>query len=200
MGISNWRARSGILAAWAIRAHFKSAFMHVSTLALLVLGGQALQPLPAVADGTIFALVTLTNNSSTTISLPAGNAHSDQGDQGFGLPSGATDFGMPGPGGLPAAILGPGQTTVFGTMSNGGFLAPSGTGGHLDVPQAGKTVTWQAPWGNFNGLFDTCSSTITNDPPPSGSTFTDPPSVTITGGYVSFGYGPNTCVFDFIIN
>jgi hypothetical protein len=185
----------GVLTA---RPPLKSRLIRASVLILMALIGQRLWLSTAAADGTIFALVTLTNIGGTTILIPAGSASTGQL---FGLPSGAAVFGAPAPGGLPApAALGPGATIVFGTMSNGGFLATTGTGGQLDIPSAAQTIHWSAPWGYFNGNIAFCSSSITPDSPPSGSTFVTPPVNVVAGpGYVSAGYGPNTCVFAFTV-
>jgi hypothetical protein len=203
MGIDCRTAGSPVLNTPTARSRLKSRLADTSIFVLLAFVAQMLRLSPAAAD-PIFALVTLTNNSSTTIFIPAGSASTGQV---FGFPTypascgcGVGDFGTPGPGALPAGVLGPGQTTVFGTMSNGGFLATTGTGGQLDISAAQQTLNWSAPWGNFNGLFDTCYGKVSNDSPSSGSTFTTPPSVIISGGYSSFGYGPNACVFAFTAN
>ena len=89
MEISSWRGRSGILTARPVRSRFKSGVLRASTIALLVLGGQALRPSPAAADGTIFALIVLVNNSSARIFLPAGSASTGQL---FGRPKFLDDF------------------------------------------------------------------------------------------------------------
>jgi hypothetical protein len=190
-------ARGRVCARETARAPRSSILESLLLVVALAVGGQLLWPVLAAADGTIFALVTLTNNSSFTLTIPSSGASTPQL---FGLPSGASDFGMPAPGGLPATMLGPGATTVFGTMSNGGFLATTGTGGKLIVPAANQTISWSAPWGVFNGLFDYCGHDITANGSSGGSTFTGSPTVTISGGFVSYGYNPNTCLFSFVAN
>ena len=104
--------------------------------------------------------------------------------------------------GSPPRLLGPGQTMLFGSKSNGMFLATTGTGGSLDIPLDGTTATinWSVPRNTFNGGFpwwENCNGGVNTTS--NGSAFG--PDATVSGGLngeSTRGIGQqNTCWFSF---
>lgn len=92
-------------------------------------------------------------------------------------------------GGAPANIIGPGQTIIFESQSNGGVS--TGTGGSLTIPNIG-TISYTVPWGAFHGLPNTyCDSSISAQ---SGYTIGN-----LSGGSGNTT-GPNECPFYFTIS
>jgi hypothetical protein len=170
---------------------------------LLAPAGVLLGSAPAYADGQIFAVVTLTNNTQLPISIPFSDAHTGsawgtRGDPMAYISPGWTAM----PDGTPPRILMPGQTMLWGTKSNGGFGATTGTGGYLviNLPEDQTfAMSWSVPWCVFNGSFClTEASAQDNVSEPSGFTAGDPntSSGTVVG---CSGDGDNTCVFEFAI-
>lgn len=146
-------ARSRVCATEAPRTSTTPAFARIPLILALALGGALLPATPAAADGTIYAVISLTNNTNQTIQIPFSGAHTPQlwGTEGNTLDLASEYIVMPD--GSPPRILGPGQTMLWGTKSNGGFLATTGTGGSLSIPSANATITWSVPWSFFNGGF-----------------------------------------------
>jgi hypothetical protein len=181
------------------------------TLALIVGCTLLRGATPAKAGGQIFAEIYLQNNTSYAIPIPFSGAQTPQlwGTYGNTLDS-AGQFSVM-PDGTPPRCLGPGQVMFFGTKSNGGFGATTGTGGTLAIQQANPsgtapnaaTISWSAPWGYFNGLWDSCAGSGPL-PPPFGPGAG--PNITVTGGAVggeiggSNGATHNACSFVFVLN
>lgn len=104
-------------------------------------------------SGTIYALVYLTNNTVTDIRLNGStpDAWGTWGDTPQRFPGYVTM-----PDGSPPPKLPCWQTAVFGTKSDGGFLATSGAGGSLSIPLQGDqtaSISWSVPWSYYNGLW-----------------------------------------------
>src|SRR5271166_3321949 len=83
----------------------------------LTLGFACLHAVLASADGTIYAVVTLTNNTARTISIPSSGAHTPQawGTEGNTLDL-ASQYVVKADG-SPPGILGAGQTMLWSTKS-----------------------------------------------------------------------------------
>jgi hypothetical protein len=171
----------------------------------VALSGVTLFAKTAAADDTIYAVVTLTNDTTSCIAIPASGASTSNvwGTQGDTL----RDFGGGGSGGFlvmpdgtPPRMLAPGQTMLWGTKSTG-FMG--GTGGSLSIPLPGETLSmsWSVPWSYYNGLGGYASGTPSEN---DGGGFPPPQPFHIQGGAQSCGpggtaFGYNTCVFDFAI-
>src|ERR1700722_13320286 len=173
------------------RLPLRRGAMSTPIFVLLLAAWMGLVTPSAMANGTIFAVVSITNKTDQTIMAPFSGASTPQvwGTEGNTLDLASELVVMPD--GTPPRILGPGQTMLFGTKSNGKFLATTGTGGSLEI--AGSKITWSAPWAFFNGAFpaDVCNSKIS--PESAGSVFSS--GMMIIGG--PSNSGNNTCNFSF---
>jgi hypothetical protein len=151
-------------------------------------------------SGTIYAVIWLVNNSNTCLSIPFSGASTPDA---WGT-DGDTQQNYPGyvvmPDGTPPRILAPGQTMLFGTKSDGGFGAMSGTGGSLSIPFSdGETasMSWSVPWSYFNGLGGSAAGSAGMSEPG----FPAPQPFTINGGCIGCsppGY-PQACSFVFTL-
>jgi hypothetical protein len=174
----------------------------LAVAAVLAAGGVILGAAPAYASGQIFAVVTLTNNTNTLIQIPFSGASTPGawGTQGNTL-QGFSGYEVM-PDGTPPRILAPGQTMLWGTKSDGGFLSTSGTGGSLSIPlpeDQEAAMQWSVPWSYFNGGFppqNPNGSASVSD----GSGFPPAQPFTISGGALACGPdGNNTCLFAFVL-
>jgi len=162
-------------------------------------------PAPAGADGTIYGAITLTNNTNQPLSIPSSGASTPQV---WGLSQGASSyypFYVAMPDGSPPTVLPAGQTMLFGSQSNGGFLATTGTGGWLSIPAASDTITWSVPWAAFNGTLDQCSGGVWTTAcfmSPiacvNGGASSFPSNMIVSGGV--YAAGDNTCWFAYVVN
>ncbi|HEY4014912.1 MAG TPA: hypothetical protein VGM06_16330 [Polyangiaceae bacterium] len=154
----------------------------------LVLGALLLHVRPAAAfQGTIYAVVSLTNETPNPVTL-SGSVSGDWNDPGA-QGDGTLDVGNPN-----GLVLPPGQTVVWGSVRHNGFLGTNGTGGSVSFSLGTETgtVTWSSPWDFFNGLFSSgCGGGPSKSSGP--STFQSP--VSIIGGASSSGN--DTCVFTY---
>ncbi len=128
----------------------------------------------SAAAQTMSASITLVNDTQNTFTGITGTV------SGVWVGSGSTTAS-----GAPAGVLGPGQSMVINTQSNGGIL-PQGTGGSVTIPQVG-TFKWSVPWGWAHGTGQVCSSNVST-----ASGFT---AATLSGGLA--GAGQDGCVFSF---
>jgi hypothetical protein len=174
----------------------------LAATALLAPADVVLGTTPANASGQIFAVVWLTNDTQTPFSIPFSGAYTPSA---WGTQGNTLQNYNPGPGGwiaepdgTPPRELMPGQTMLWGTKSDGGFAATSGTGGSLtfELPAEDQTATvnWSVPWSYFNGLPGGANASV-SIPQPSGFAPSEP---YMKGGSFSGCSGagqPNTCVF-----
>lgn len=155
---------------------------------------------PASADGMIYAVVTLTNDTNSLIQIPFSGASTPDawGTEGNTMQSSAASYEVM-PDGTPPRVLAPGQTMLWGTKSNGGLLSTSGTGGQLSIPLPDENQTaymnWSNPWSYWNGFGGGASG---NQWTTNGTGFQGPNPYTITGGADSCG-GDNTCLYSFAL-
>jgi hypothetical protein len=118
------------------------------TIALVTLVAVLCAP-TALASGQIFAEITLTNNTGECIATTS--AHTPQlWGTSYNTEENAGSYVVM-PDGSPPQVLAPNQTMLWGSKSNGGFGAMTGTGGTLQIPIAGQTLSWSSPWAFFNG-------------------------------------------------
>jgi len=179
----------------------------LAVAAILVPVGVLLGAAPAYAGGQIFAVLYLTNNTQLPISIPFSGAYTPDA---WGTQGNPMDHISPGwivmPDGTPPRMLMPGQTMLWGTKSNGGLFATSGTGGSLSIPlpedQTGH-INWSVPWSFFNGGFPPQGAYGNANVSTSGG-FKPPYPYTVPANGTTFsgcsGNGPNTCIFGFVIN
>ncbi len=177
----------------------KRNIVRVVGASAIVAAAISLHAAPAAASGTIFAVVTLTNATRQCIPIPFSGAQTGSawGTQGYTMDYSPTYIVMAD--GTPARFLAPGQTMLWGTKSNGGTGATSGTGGSLTIPLASQnaTMSWSVPWSYFNGLGGDASSS--QGAPQTGS-FPSPTPFTMAGGGLGCsGDGDNTCEFAFTL-
>lgn len=162
----------------------------------LIAGSALLRGVPVNAAGQIFAEIYLYNNTTQTISIPFSDAKTGQlWGTHFNTLDLADEFVVM-PDGTPPRMLGPGQTMMWGTKSNGGFLATTGTGGSLKIEEADQSIAWSAPWSYFNALGGACDGEVS-----SLGGFGS--NLKITGGAISGSGGGgmyHACVFEFVIN
>jgi hypothetical protein len=151
-------------------------------------------------SGQIFAVIWLVNNSQTLISIPFSGAYTpDAWGTAGNTPQDYPDY-VTMPDGIPPRILCPGQTMVFGTKSDGGFLATSGTGGSLSIPlptSETANMSRSVPWSYFNGLGGGASANKYISEPG----FAPPQPFTIDGGATGCspaGYA-QSCSFVFVL-
>jgi hypothetical protein len=156
---------------------------------------------PAAAD-TLFAIIVVTNATTggpggvgtpLTIKASTPQVFGFGPNASFGPANSPGVFGVFLPNGSAPAMIMPGQTIVFGTKSNGGLLATTGTGGSATIPEENFSINWSVPWAAFNGVGWTGCNGAPNKV--SGSVF-------VTLGGVSGGFassdGSGTCVFTFV--
>jgi len=160
-------------------------------------GAISLHAAPAAAGGTIFAVMTLTNATSQCIPIPASGAKTSSA---WGTQGNTMDFSseyMVMPDGTPPRFLAPGQTMLWGTKSNGGTFATSGTGGSLTIPLASQnaTMSWSVPWSYFNGVGGSASGSASAQ-----DTGGFAPTTPFEMAWQSGGCGDNTCNFEFQIS
>ncbi len=154
---------------------------------VVVLGAMLLRASPAAAGSTIYAVLSLTNETPNTVTLSGSvsgswNSPGAQGD-------GSVDVANPN-----GVVLGPGQTVVWGSVRNNGFLGTNGTGGSVWFSLGGGetgTVTWSSPWSFFNGLGGYCGGGASTSAGP--SSFSS--AITVVGGATSSG--ADTCVYTY---
>lgn len=153
---------------------------------LLALGAVLFHSATAAA-GTVYALVSITNQTDQCFAIPAAAASKD----GTWTTQSRSAGELWASDGSPPRDLGPGQTIYFESASPDGGVA-AGTGGQVTIQGVG-TMSWSAPWGNFNGAWpgQTCSGNRWGVPADQDKTADS------GGGFVSFGYDPAVCVFHF---
>jgi hypothetical protein len=133
----------------------------VVTILALTLG--IYHVVPAKADGTIYAVITLTNSTGAVITTSNPTTSTEWGISPPWLKYLAGLVMIPG--GAPPGMVGPGAAMFWGSQSNGGFLATTGTGGSVFIPAANQTITWSVPWTaeNLGPPFDGCNASVTGN-------------------------------------
>jgi hypothetical protein len=180
----------------------KSAVARIWLTFALIISFAFLRGAPAEAD-QIFAEIYLYNNTSQDIVTPSNGAQTPQlwGTHGNTFDSAGNFVVKLDNSGAPPNCLGPQQTAFWGTKSNGGFLATTGTGGSLAIPAANAAITWSAPWSYFNGVGGGCDGEVVST---GGSAFGS--NITVTGGAVGadlsneYPGAYDRCVFVFTLN
>jgi len=173
------------------------SFARLTLVFALSVGVPLFYAAPAKSSGTIYAVITLTNGTSAALTLSK--------------PGTSTVWGISPPwltylaglvmlsNGSPPAMLGPGSAMVWGSASNGGPLATTGTGGSVVINEANVTLTWSVPWTaeNIGPPFPGCNYSIKSN---GSSTF-------VTAVIANLGVGNawgtatpdnKTCEFDFV--
>jgi hypothetical protein len=199
MGLDTGIAQRRICALERLQHFKKSMLARLPLIFVVVLGTSLLRTGPATADGTIYAVITLTNNSPHAITLSGAHTDNVWGINDFYKKLFAGLVTMPD--GSPPGTVGSGAAMLWGSVSNGKFLATTGTGGSAFINEANTTITWSVPWTaeNLGPPLPGCSSSVT--PNTNGSTFS---SVTVTGGFSGNSWGTaspgnNSCEFDFVV-
>jgi hypothetical protein len=155
--------------------------------AVLLVLSSVLTARPARANNTFDAFIVLYNTTNYSLTGITGNL--DWGGGDFWAGQNGSHWVQPAqqcqsggsvvpnqPDGSPPSVLGPGQSICVQSESNGGSF-PSGTGGNINIPDAGS-FSWSVPFLDTSYFVPAdCSSNVS---PIQGSAFA---GSTLSGGY-----------------